>query len=115
MRLPQVGLGLLLLIELLALIVSFHTQPLDGIPAVRRRRISLAGGLDCVSGHCARVHCAHESLRGYAGERIFVVRREGYVYLVPFVEDEHTVFLKTIIPSRKATKEHLGEGSGDDD
>jgi hypothetical protein len=28
---------------------------------------------------------------------------------VPFVEDEHTVFLKTIIPSRKATKEYLGE------
>ena len=32
-----------------------------------------------------------------AGQRIFVVRREDYVYLVPFVEDEHTVFLKTII------------------
>jgi hypothetical protein len=31
----------------------------------------------------------------------FVVRREDYVYLVPFVEDEHTVFLKTIIPSRE--------------
>jgi hypothetical protein len=29
--------------------------------------------------------------------------------LVPFVEDEHTVFLKTIIPSRKATKDYLGE------
>jgi hypothetical protein len=28
---------------------------------------------------------------------------------VPFVEDEHTVFLKTIIPSRKATKQYLGE------
>lgn len=37
----------------------------------------------------------------YAGQRIFVVRREGYVCLVPFVEDEHIVFLKTIIPSRK--------------
>ena len=44
-----------------------------------------------------------------AGQRTFVVRREDYVYLVPFVEDEHTVFLKTIIPSRKATKEYLGE------
>jgi hypothetical protein len=32
-----------------------------------------------------------------AGQRIFIVRREGYVCLVPFVEDEHTVFLKTII------------------
>ena len=41
----------------------------------------------------------------YAGQRIFVVRREHYVYLVPFVEDEHAVFLKTINPRRKATKQ----------
>jgi hypothetical protein len=38
----------------------------------------------------------HPSL-GRCGQRIFVVRREDYVYLVPFVEDAHTVFLKTII------------------
>jgi len=37
------------------------------------------------------------------------------VYLVPFVEDQHTVFLKTIIPSRKATKEYLGEESDHED
>jgi hypothetical protein len=43
-----------------------------------------------------------------------VVRREEYVYLVPFVEDEQTVFLKTIIPSRKATKQYLGEESDDE-
>jgi hypothetical protein len=47
----------------------------------------------------------HPNPDRYAGQRIFVVRREDYVYLVPFVEDEHTVFLKTIIPSRKATPE----------
>jgi hypothetical protein len=47
----------------------------------------------------------------YGGQRIFVVRREDYVYLVLFVEDEHTVFLKTIILSRKATKQYLGEES----
>jgi hypothetical protein len=50
----------------------------------------------------------------YAGQRIFVVRREDYVYLVPFVEDEQTVFLKTIIPSRKVTKQYLGEESNDE-
>jgi predicted DNA binding CopG/RHH family protein len=37
----------------------------------------------------------HPNPNRYAGQRIFVVRREDYVYLVPFVEDEHTVFLKT--------------------
>jgi len=42
-----------------------------------------------------------------------VVRRDDYVYLVPFVEDEKLIFLKTIIPSRKATKEYLGEEPDD--
>ena len=57
----------------------------------------------------------HPDPERYGGQRIFVVRREDYVYLVPFVEDEHTVFLKTIIPSRKARKEYLGEESDDED
>jgi hypothetical protein len=49
-------------------------------------------------------------------KRIFVVRREEYVYLVPFIEDDYTVFLKTIIPSRKATKHFLaGEEFDDED
>lgn len=38
-----------------------------------------------------------------------MVRRDDYVHVVPFVEDEKLVFLKTIIPSRKATKHYLGE------
>jgi hypothetical protein len=38
---------------------------------------------------------------------IFVVQRDNYVYLVPFVEDEKLIVLKTIIPSRKATKQYL--------
>jgi hypothetical protein len=57
----------------------------------------------------------HPNPDRYVGQRIFVVQREDYVYLVPFVEDEHTVFLKTIIPSRKATKQYLGEESDDED
>ena len=58
--------------------------------------------------------CAYQAHIVDAGHHIFVVRREDYVYLVPFVEDEHTVFLKTIIPSRKATKQYLGEESDDE-
>ena len=57
----------------------------------------------------------HPNSDRYAGQRVFVVRREDYMYLVPFVEDDHAVFLKTIIPSRKATKQHLGEESDHED
>lgn len=49
----------------------------------------------------------HPNQNDYPGQRIFVVRIGEYAYLVPFVEDEHEVFLKTIIPSRKATKNYL--------
>ena len=39
---------------------------------------------------------------------------DDHAYLVPFVEDEHTVFLNTIIPSRKATEKYLREESDDE-
>jgi uncharacterized DUF497 family protein len=55
----------------------------------------------------------HPNPTRYPGQRIFVVRRDTYVYLVPFVEDERVVFLKTIIPSRKATKQYLGKEPDD--
>jgi len=43
----------------------------------------------------------------YPNQKVFVVQIEDYVFIVPFVEDEEKVFLKTIIPSRKATKKYL--------
>jgi len=50
----------------------------------------------------------HPNQRRYSGQRVFIVEVEGYAYVVPFVESETEVFLKTIIPSRKATKKYLG-------
>ena len=46
----------------------------------------------------------------YPGQRIFVVELNGYAYLVPFVESENEIFLKTIIPSRRATRTYLKRG-----
>ncbi len=50
----------------------------------------------------------HPNQARYPGQQISVVAIEGYAYLVPFVENEEEIFLKTIIPSRKATKQYLG-------
>ena len=47
----------------------------------------------------------------YPGQRIFVINIDGYVHLVPYVESRKEIFLKTVIPSRKATKQYLGEKS----
>ena len=49
----------------------------------------------------------HPNQEKYQGQKIFVVEIDDYAYLVPFVEDEREIFLKTIIPSRKATKKYL--------
>ena len=43
----------------------------------------------------------------YLHQKMIIVNSNNYVYLIPFVEDEEKVFLKTIIPSRKATKYYL--------
>lgn len=50
----------------------------------------------------------HPNQERYPGQKISVVVIESYTYLVPFVENEEEIFLKTIIPSRKATKQYLG-------
>lgn len=48
----------------------------------------------------------HPNRRRYPNQAILVVAVSGYVYLVPFVEEPEQVFLKTVIPSRKATREY---------
>lgn len=52
----------------------------------------------------------HAHQERYSDQRIFVIEFEDYAYLVPFVEDEDEVFLRTIIPSRKATRKYLKRG-----
>ena len=48
----------------------------------------------------------HHNQEKYPGQRILVVGTADYAYLVPFVESEDEVFLKTIFPSRKAAEKH---------
>jgi uncharacterized DUF497 family protein len=56
---------------------------------------------------------AHPNQAKYPRQRILVVAADHYAYLVPFVEEEEYFFLKTIIPSRKATRDYLNEGEAD--
>jgi len=51
---------------------------------------------------------SHPNQERYRGQRMFVVKIQDYAWLVPFVETEDEVFLKTVIPSRKATRKYLG-------
>ena len=48
----------------------------------------------------------HPNQRRYPGQRVLVVRLQGYVHFVPYVEGDEHLFLKTIIPSRKAHRQY---------
>ena len=49
----------------------------------------------------------HPNQDRYPGQLIYVVEIDEYLHLVPFVkEPDGTRFLKTIIPSRKATRDY---------
>ncbi len=49
----------------------------------------------------------HPNQKRYPNQRIWVVSFRGYAHMVPFVETDDEVFLKTIMPSRKATKQFM--------
>ena len=49
----------------------------------------------------------HPNSGKYPDQSILVVALDGYVYLVPYVEEPDYYFLKTVIPSRKATRDYL--------
>ena len=54
----------------------------------------------------------HPNQEDYPGQKIYFVIVDHYIYLVPHLIDGEYIFLKTIIPSRKATKQYNQE-SGD--
>jgi uncharacterized DUF497 family protein len=56
---------------------------------------------------------AHPNQSKYPRQSVLVVACDNYAYLVPFVEEEDYFFLKTIIPSRKATRDYLNQGEAD--
>ena len=49
----------------------------------------------------------HPDSGKYPNQRVFIVALDGYVNLVLFVEEPEYYFLKTVIPSRKATRDYL--------
>lgn len=50
----------------------------------------------------------HPNQKKFPNQQIIIVEINEYAYLVPFVESSKGKFLKTIIPSRKATRDYIG-------
>ncbi len=56
----------------------------------------------------------HPNPEKYPNQSVLVVALDAYVYLVPYVEESDYYFLKTVIPSRKATRDYLLRNSPDE-
>ena len=56
---------------------------------------------------------AHPNPAKYPKQSVMVISIDGYCYLVPFIEEQDHYFLKTVIPSRKATRDYLQKGDAD--
>lgn len=61
-----------------------------------------------IGGHVLDV-IAHPNPARYPEQQVLIVQMREYAWLVPFVQEGKEAFLKTIIPSRKATKMYLGD------
>lgn len=76
---------------------------------IAERGISFEDVVFCIQQGRLLDDVEHPNSDKYPGQRLFVVNIDGYVHLVPYVENRKEIFLKTVIPSRKATKLYLGE------
>lgn len=56
----------------------------------------------------------HPNPAKYQNQSVLVVALDGYVYLAPYVEEPDYFFLKTVIPSRKATRDYLQRSNRDE-
>ena len=75
---------------------------------LQERGISFESAVFCIENGKLLDILQHPNAKKYPAQKLFVVEIDLYAYLVPFVENDEEIFLKTIIPSRKATKEYLG-------
>jgi hypothetical protein len=76
----------------------------------KQRHVSFEAMVVAIEGHGLLDVLQHPNAKKYPNQQVLVVALDGYVFLVPLVEEEDYFFLKTIIPSRKATRDYLNVG-----
>lgn len=88
----------------------FDWHELKNIQLKTGRGISFEDILTAIEAGKLLDNITHPDQRRYKGQRILVVDIDDYVFLVPFVEDDEKIFLKTIYASRKFTRKYLLKG-----
>ena len=78
---------------------------------IKSRNISFEDVVYCLQSGGLLDDGPHPNSEKYPNQRLFIVQIDNYAYLVPYVETEDEIFLKTVIPSRKATKQFSGDNN----
>ncbi|MCK5521258.1 MAG: toxin [Candidatus Marinimicrobia bacterium] len=73
------------------------------------RSVSFEDILIYLDNNCLVDDFFHPNQEKYPKQRIMAVNIKNYIYIVPYIENDVERYLKTIIPSRKATKKYLGD------
>jgi hypothetical protein len=89
--------------------MSIYTySPEKNLKLVQERNISFDEIIAAIENDQILDIVQHPNQRKYGDQKIFVIYAKEYVYLVPFITDpDGNIFLKTIIPSRKAKQKYL--------
>jgi hypothetical protein len=71
-----------------------------------QRGISFEQIISLIEQGCILDTIDHPNQSQYPNQKIYVIDVDNYCYLVPHVVNDKEIFLKTIIPSRKATRDY---------
>ena len=73
----------------------------------KERGLSFEDALFYLSNECLLDTIPHPNKSKYPHQKMFIINIDDYAFLVPFIETNDTIFLKTVIPSRRAIKKYL--------
>ena len=85
----------------------FDFDPEKSKKLKEERGVSFEEVIVLLDGHHILDIVEHHNKSKYPHQKIYIVNIEGYAYLVPFVAQGERIFLKTVIPSRKASEQYL--------
>ncbi|MDR3642783.1 MAG: toxin [Candidatus Doudnabacteria bacterium] len=71
------------------------------------RKVCFEDAVREITEHRVLDNFKHPNQKTYPNQKIFIIAINGYACRVPYIESEETIFFKTIIPSRQATKKYL--------
>ncbi len=77
----------------------------------RERGVSFEKVLSAVFNGNVLAEGKNPNQKKYPDQKMWAVEINGYAYVVPYVEDEVKIFLKTIFPSRNQTRELIEKGN----